>query len=457
MLKVQTAFVCQSCGASFARWQGQCTTCLSWNSLQEETEVRVPKALKGARSSGSRVPVPLSEVIVGTEVFLSTGLPELDRVLGGGFVKGGVTLLGGEPGIGKSTLALQVAQNLAVSGLKVLYVSGEESVGQLSLRAARVGAMPETLMVFSELDIVKIIQAMKQSAPDLVILDSIQVVYHPAVPSVSGSVNQVRQCAQELITYVKERDISAVFIGHITKDGQLAGPKVLEHVVDVILYLEGERDQQYRLLRCFKNRFSTTSELGIFEMGVQGMIGVLNPSGLFTDSSMLQSPGAVVSALSEGSRVLLVEIQALVVDSGYGMAKRTFLGVDVNRANLMIAALEKLLGFKLSSKDIILNVVGGIKVVEPALDLAMMMAIVSSLKDHPVGRKVGFFGEVGLTGEIRPVSNAEKRVLELEKMGFSMVMLPEKNRQACEGKSIEPLFVSDVRDAVVRFLRGFGE
>jgi DNA repair protein RadA/Sms len=410
---------------------------------------------KGAKKS--RVPVALRDVVVGQDITFSTGISELDRVLGGGIVRGSATLLGGEPGIGKSTLSLQVAQHLSSTGLTVLYVSGEESVGQLHLRANRLGSLPPHLMVYAELDVLKIVQTIRSLQPDVVILDSIQVVYHSGVPSVAGSVNQVRQCAQDLISYCKDRDIALVLIGHITKEGQLAGPKVLEHIVDVILYLEGERDQHYRLLRCFKNRFSATSEIGIFEMKGQGLIGVSNPSGLFMDEQTLKSSGAVVSVLSEGSRALLVEVQALVVDSGYGMAKRTFLGVDLNRANLMIAALEKLLGFRLSSKDIILNIVGGIKVTEPALDLAMMLSIVSSFKDHSVGCKAGFFGEVGLTGEIRPVANADKRVLELEKMGFDVVMLPEKNRSSCVGRSVRPVFVSHVRDAVQLFLGGMGE
>ncbi len=455
MLKLLTQYACQSCGAIFPRWQGQCATCEEWNTLEEEQVAKSPKSLPLMQAKKERVPIALKDVIVGDELAFPTGISELDHVLGGGLIKGSATLLGGEPGIGKSTLSLQVAQHLAVSGLRVLYVSGEESVGQLHMRAARVGQVHPNLMVYAELDILKIIQALRTTKPDVVILDSIQVVFHPGIASVSGTVNQVRQCAQELITYVKEQDMAVVLIGHITKDGQLAGPKVLEHIVDVILYLEGERDQHYRLLRCFKNRFSTTSEIGIFEMKPTGLEGIANPSGLFMDERTLNSPGALVSALSEGSRVLLVEIQALVVDSGYGMAKRTFLGVDVNRANLMIAALEKLLGFRLSTKDIILNVVGGIKIVEPALDLAMMLAIVSSLKDQSVGQKVGFFGEVGLTGEVRPVSNAEKRVLELEKMGFDYVMLPEKNHSACQGKQIKPIYVSHVREAVTYFLRGF--
>lgn len=413
-------------------------------------ECLVEKQKKNAATSTRQVaePVAMADLVIQPETFMSTGISEMDRVLGQGLVQGAAYLLGGEPGIGKSTLALQIAQRVAGFGRKVLYVSGEESVQQLALRGKRVGDTPPSLMVLSQVNVVQIIDAIESYEPDFFILDSIQVVFHPDVPSVSGSVQQVRVCAMALIQMIKEKQIAGLFIGHITKDGSLAGPKALEHLVDVILYFEGESAQQYRLLRCVKNRYANTYELGVFLMNERGLSEVNQPSAFFIDRDTINRPGTAVSGVLEGQRVLLIEIQALVVDSGYGMAKRTFLGVDAHRANLMIAAIEKILRIKLSQKDIILNIIGGLRIKEPAVDLAIVAAILSSLYEKELPHQIGVFGEVGLTGEIRAVPHANKRLIEFEKMGFLQCVVPERNRVGQKIKTIKPLYVSTLKDAL---------
>jgi len=374
--------------------------------------------------------IPINQIEVRPDLIIPTGIQEFDRVLGAGVVAGSVILLGGEPGIGKSTLALQLAAEVAASGRCVLYISGEESLNQIRLRSERLGAVAESLYVICETDMSAILSVIGQLKPDLVLLDSIQVVSHPDVPSVAGTVNQVRHCAAELIRALKLMGSAGIVIGHITKDGSLAGPKVLEHLVDVILYFEGESGFQYRLLRSFKNRYSGTQEIGVFRMDEGGLQEIANPSGLFIDESTLQNPGSMVAPVTEGSRVFMVEVQALVVETGYGMGRRTILGVDVNRAHLLVAAVEKIVGLKLSSKDIILNIVGGYKTNEPALDLAVVLAMFSSVQEIPISRRIGVLGEVGLTGEIRPVSQFERRILELEKLGFEGCIVPKRNSVA---------------------------
>lgn len=447
MAKPLLQFICQSCGSIFPRWQGQCSACGEWNSLTEEVGIT---PLKKAVQSKVKA-VPITNVTPLPEETLSSGYSEVDRLLGRGFVKGSVTLLGGEPGIGKSTLSLQVAQKIAERH-KVLYVSSEESVHQLVLRSQRTGLNNENLLVLNETNMLGIIECIRQEKPDFIILDSIQVVAHPEMPSTAGSVNQVRHCAQELINEVKRSNAVGVLIGHITKEGGIAGPKVLEHLVDLILYFEGERNQKYRLLRCFKNRYFNTQEIGIFEMGEGGLKEVLQPNEIFIDAASLSHPGAMVSAVVEGSRAFLVEIQSLAVSSGYGMAKRTFLGVDANRSNLLITAMEKRLDMALMSKDIIINIVGGLKISEPALDLAIVLAIISSVRDIPIGKKIAVFGEVGLTGEVRPVPNAEKRVQELAKMGFEGCILPTKNRLNYTLDGFKLIYVSHITEAIAAFL-----
>jgi DNA repair protein RadA/Sms len=442
-------FVCQSCGAQHSRWQGKCMQCGEWNTLVEEAVTRSKR--KSPQKSESE-PVPIDQVALLYPDCLPSGMPDLDYVLGKGFVEGSVVLLGGEPGIGKSTLALQVAAHQAQNH-PVLYVSGEESASQIYFRAGRVGALCPQLQVLTETNILKIVKAIRLMQPRFVILDSIQVVFHPDIPSVSGSVTQVRQCALELITVLKELHAVGLLIGHITKDGALAGPKVLEHLVDVILYFEGERNTQYRTIRSFKNRFSSTYELGLFEMKPEGLVAVDSLSGVFVEDMALHHSGAMISSAIEGTRTLLVEVQALVVHSGYGMAKRTFLGVDAHRANLMIAAIEKILGIRLSDQDIILNIVGGLKISDPALDLGIVLAILSSLQEKPMRQAIGVCGELSLTGDIRPVPHIEKRVLEFDRMGFLGCIIPVKNKGSFpESVSIKPYYVATLKEALEVFL-----
>ncbi len=448
--KRKVQFICQNCQAPYSRWQGKCDSCETWNSIQEEvilskSDIRATQLVKTA--------IPISAVKVYPEETISSYFREVDRVLGTGFVKGSVCLLGGEPGIGKSTLSLQLAQKIAATGHKVLYISGEESASQLFLRAKRLGPNPPSLLILVETDMADILTVIRTEKPDFVILDSIQVMAHPDLTSPTGSISQVRYCTSELIKWIKELGSCALVIGHITKDGSLAGPKVLEHLVDVILFFEGEPNQQYRILRCFKNRYASTAEIGIFQMVASGLAEILKPSELFIDEVTFQNPGSSIVPILEGNRALLVELQALVVDSGYGMAKRSFLGVDSNRASLMIATMEKLLRVKLGGKDIFLNIVGGFKLSEPGLDLGIILSIASSLFEKSMTAKIGVIGEVGLTGEIRAVGNIEKRITELQNMGFSACLLPEKNRKNFPAKAtIQPYYVNHIRDAVTRFL-----
>jgi DNA repair protein RadA/Sms len=445
MAKVFVHYECQSCAAISPTWQGQCGSCKEWNTLLEQSFKEKGQA-KSAKQVAKTQPIQLKEVKQGKEDAYKTGINELDNLLGIGFVKGSVTLLGGEPGIGKSTLSLQLAQKMAGAGRKVLIVSGEESESQIQYRSRRLGENPESLMVYAQTDMEAILLALHNHKPDLVILDSIQVVHHSDVAGVDGSISQVRYCAQKLIQWVKQHESIGIIIGHITKDGHIAGPKVLEHMVDVILYLEGERNQHYRLLRSYKNRYSTTNNVAIFEMKKEGLIEVLQPSELFIDDATLSSPGSVVAPILEGNRVILVEVQALVVKSNFGMSKRNVVGVDAHRATLMIATLEKILGIQLATHDIFLNIIGGLKVKEPGLDLAMVYAIMSSILDKPLGRKVGLIGEVGLTGECRAVPQMKKRLLELEKMGFEACVLPEKSLKGLEDNfNIELIPLSHIR------------
>ncbi|RAP32822.1 DNA repair protein RadA [Candidatus Marinamargulisbacteria bacterium SCGC AG-439-L15] len=446
MSKVETCYSCENCGALYPRWQGQCSTCKDWNTLKED---RIEKQSKAMRGFEKKQAVSLVDIQVTADEILATDSLELDRVLGAGFVRGGAYLMGGEPGIGKSTLSLQVGQKMAKKGRSVLYVSAEESEKQVFLRSQRIGKNTSHLFVLSETRLPVILQVIRDQKPDLVILDSIQAVLDPQLNSSYGTSSQVRHCASEFIALVKDLGCVGILIGHITKDGALAGPKLLEHLVDVILYFEGDRHLQYRLLRCFKNRFSAAHEVGFFSMEESGLQELDATANLFVDDTTLATPGSVVSAVLEGSRVLLIEIQALVVGSGYGMAKRTVLGVDSHRATLMIATMEKLLGLKLYTKDIFLNIIGGLKVKEPAIDLSIIVAILSSYSEKPLQKRTGILGEVGLTGDIRAVPHVEKRLKELSNLGFEFCLLPAKNKaQFPSNLSIKPLFIENVQDVL---------
>jgi len=446
--KESTLFVCQECGATHPRWQGRCLSCGEWNSIIAETIVKSPRrAIKDAKKA---IPIPITEVPDNDALIFPSGIGEMDHVLGKGFVEGAIILLGGEPGIGKSTLALQLANTFAANET-VLYISGEESAKQIQLRASRLGAMFSTLSLLIETNLQNICQIIEETKPKLVILDSIQVVYHPAIPSIPGSVNQVRHCASELSNTIKEVQAVGILIGHITKDGALAGPKVLEHLVDVILVLDGERGDDFRTLRSYKNRFASTNEVGLFDIGDTGFQAVENPYFVAKESAERHS-GSIVSCINEGSRAFLLEIQALVVHTGFGMGKRTFLGVDPNRANLLIAAIEKILGIKLSDKDIILNIVGGAKSSDPGLDLALVFAMISSLYERPLPN-IGICGEISLTGEIRPVKHIDKRISELSRMGFDKCIIPDANRVKITKKvGITPVYVSTLRESLDIFL-----
>lgn len=443
-------FVCEACGSHFLRWSGQCADCGQWNTLIETASVRRGTSSRSV-SSGPIRAIPISSVEIKKDTIIPSGIQEFDRVLGQGIVSGSVILLGGEPGIGKSTVCLQIAAKVA-ENYRVLYVTGEESLNQVRLRSDRLGAVSDQLFVTADTDMVEIIDTIESIRPELVILDSIQVVVHPDVSSVSGTVNQVRYCASELIKTLKRINAAGILVGHITKDGALAGPKVLEHLVDVILYFEGESGYQYRLLRSFKNRYSSTREIGVFAMAEEGLIEIPNPSGLFLDETTLKNPGSMVVPVAEGSRVFLVEVQALVVETGYGMGRRTILGVDTNRAHLLIAAVEKIVGLKLSSKDIILNIVGGYKTSEPAVDLGVVLAMFSSAQDLPISGKMGVLGEVGLTGEIRPVPQFERRIMELEKLGFDGCIVPQRNMGSLVKSKVKLVPVESLQDALRRLV-----
>lgn len=423
-----SVYECQSCGTTFPKWKGQCESCKEWNSLIEIKQVKENKQKNNytiTNTSQALMDVPQEDVF-----YYKTGIPELDRVLGEGLVKGSIVLLGGEPGVGKSTLSLQVCQYCAKQSMNVLYISAEESESQIKARALRLeqGKIPQSLWVYSQTNMMAIINECERLNPDIVLLDSIQVVQHPEISSLEGTVSQVRHCATTLIHWVKAHNKCAIVIGHITKDGQIAGPKVLEHLVDAILYLEGDRHYHHRLLRCHKNRFGTTDHIGLFEMKETGLISVKNPAQAFIEANHESAPGSVIVPYMHGNRVILLEIQALVIESGYGMAKRNFVGINPNRANLLIAAIDKLCFLKLSAHDIFLTVIGGFSITDPSADLAIAVAILSSLKQRPIKSRIGICGEISLTGEIRPVSHIEKRLIALEKCGFKGGLIPQKNK-----------------------------
>lgn len=424
-MRVKSKFCCQECGHQSTRWLGRCPGCGAWNSLVEE--LANPPAPTGAAALGGDVPRPVTEVPVLTEERCPTGIGEMDRVLGGGVVPGSLVLVGGDPGIGKSTLLLQVAHLLSRE-LRVLYVSGEESARQVRIRADRLGALSPGLLLVSETDIDHVERHLRELAPPVAIIDSIQTMFKSEVGSAPGSVAQVRECAAQLMRLAKTTGISIFLVGHVTKEGMLAGPRVLEHMVDTVLYLEGDRHQFFRILRGVKNRFGSTNEIGIFEMRGSGLVEVANPSALFLiHRPQGDVPGSAVVAGLEGTRPLLVEIQALVSPTGYGVPRRMTAGVDHNRVALIAAVLEKRVGLNLGSYDIYVNAVGGVKLDEPAVDLAVACALASSFRDVPVDSGLVCAGEIGLTGELRPVTGVEKRVKEAFKLGFSSFLLSGQN------------------------------
>lgn len=442
-MRKKTTYACQACGHQSARWLGRCPGCGQWNTMVEERTEAPVKTVRGLSGSG---PVPVTDIVTTSEERYPTGLSELDRVLGGGVVPGSLVLVGGDPGIGKSTLLLQVAAALAARIGKVLYVSGEESAQQIKMRAERIGALHSHLLLMSETDMSGIEKVIQESKPSAVILDSIQTVYYPEVSSAPGSVAQVRECTAILMRLAKGTGIPVFVVGHVTKEGTLAGPRVLEHMVDTVLYFEGERHQAYRILRTVKNRFGSTNELGIFEMRGQGLVEILNPSELFMNQRSEAVPGSAIIPSLEGSRPLLVEIQALVCPTAFGTPRRMTSGLDYNRVALIMAVLERRVGLRLSNYDAYVSAVGGVKLDEPAADLAVALAIASSFKERPLQNHLVLVGEVGLTGEIRPVSGMDKRLHEAAKLGFKLCIGPARERQSLD--IIEYSGVQSIQEAV---------
>ncbi len=424
-MRVKIYYSCQECGHQSTRWFGRCPGCGAWNSLVEE--ISQPAGTAAPAGPGGQLPLPVTEVPALAEDRFPTELAELDRVLGGGIVPGSLTLVGGDPGIGKSTLMLQAAYQLS-RRMQVLYVSGEESARQVRLRADRLGTLSPGLLLFCETDLDEVESQLRRLAPPVAIIDSIQTMYKAGIPSAPGSVGQVRECAAQLMRLAKTTGISIFLVGHVTKEGMLAGPRVLEHMVDTVLYMEGDRRQFFRVLRGMKNRFGSTHEIGVFEMSGAGLVEVANPSALFLiQRSRPDVPGSAVVAALEGSRPLLVEIQALVSPTGYGVPRRMTAGVDYNRVALIAAVLEKRMGLNLGSQDLYVNAVGGVKLDEPALDLAIACALVSSFRDVPVDPALVCAGEIGLTGELRPVTGVQKRIKEAFKMGFSRFLTASRS------------------------------
>ena len=446
--KTVSVYYCQNCGYESAKWMGQCPGCREWNSFVEET---VDKKIAGKGKSENREiakPQSLAQIKYSREERISTEFPELDRVLGGGIVKGSLMLVGGDPGIGKSTLMLQVCQKLA-NKMEVLYISGEESLQQIKMRADRIGTFSEQLTLLCETNLEMISQVIEREQPKVVIIDSIQTMYSEDVASAPGSVSQVREATGVLMRIAKEKGIAIFIIGHVTKEGAVAGPRVLEHMVDTVLYFEGDRHAVYRILRGIKNRFGSTNEIGVFEMCQDGLREVANPSEVMLSGKPQGASGSVVACCMEGTRPMLLEIQALVSKSNFGMPRRTANGVDLNRVNLLMAVLEKRVGLSMSASDAYINITGGIRINEPAIDLGIILAIASSYRDVPVGEKTICFGEVGLSGEVRAVNMPQQRVAEAKKLGFDTCILPAVCLDAVkEIQGIRLLGVSNVKEAI---------
>ncbi len=451
MAKRKTKFVCQECGYESTKWMGKCPGCQSWNSMAEEFEEQQSKK-RGFVTSGvssSKKPQPITTIERDQEQRLSTDMIELNRVLGGGIVPGSLVLVGGDPGIGKSTLLLQVSAKLAQNNHKVLYISGEESVKQTKIRADRLNVTSDNLYVLAETDLEFIEKAIEEVNPALVIIDSIQTVYMADVTSAPGSVSQVRESTAALMRIAKTKGIAIFIVGHVTKQGAIAGPRLLEHMVDSVLYFEGERHHTFRILRAVKNRFGSTNEIGIFEMKEIGLEEVLNPSEIFLEERSEATSGSIVVASMEGTRTVLVEIQALISPTTFGNPRRMATGIDHNRVSLLMAVLEKRVGMLLQNQDAYLNVAGGVRLDEPAIDLGVAICIASSFRDQPTNQTDVVIGEIGLTGEVRRVSRIEQRVLEAAKLGFKRVIVPEQNLGGWTiPEGIQVLGVSTVREAL---------
>ena len=448
MSKVKTTFICNNCGTNFPKWQGQCTSCKSWNSISEEVILKTKSntwETESVKSVKSTTPQKISNIVYKEENRLATSDTEFNRVLGGGIVPGSLTLLGGEPGIGKSTLLLQIAIRLPYS---TLYVSGEESQSQIKMRANRMNHESDECYVLTEISLESIFKQIKKIQPQILIIDSIQTLKTELVDSAPGSVSQIKTCTSELINFAKKTSTPVIIIGHITKDGNIAGPKILEHMVDTVLQFEGDRNHVYRILRVNKNRFGSTNEIGVYEMNVKGLKEINNPSEILISKKNQELSGNAISATIEGMRPFMIEVQALVSTAVYGTPQRSSTGYNSKRLNMLLAVLEKRVGFRLASKDVFLNITGGISVDDTALDLAVVAAIISSNEDLVLNEKYCFAAEVGLSGEIRPVQRLEQRITEAEKLGFSKIFISKFSKLNISTKSIKIISLSKIEDLI---------
>ncbi|WP_298140886.1 DNA repair protein RadA [Flavobacterium sp.] len=447
MAKLKTSFFCQNCGTQYAKWQGQCNACKEWNTIVEEVIQKEEKTSWKPTSEVKKAPKPLkvTEIDSSEEVRMNTLDGELNRVLGGGIVPGSLILLGGEPGIGKSTLLLQISLKLPY---KTLYVSGEESQKQIKMRAERITPNGDNCYILTETKTQNIFRQIQEIEPEIVIIDSIQTLHTDYIESTAGSISQIRECTAELIKFAKETNVPVILIGHITKDGTIAGPKILEHMVDTVLQFEGDRNHVYRILRSLKNRFGSTAELGIYEMQGSGLREVSNPSEILLSHREEELSGTAIASTLEGMRPLMIEIQALVSTAVYGTPQRSTTGYNAKRLNMLLAVLEKRAGFRLGTKDVFLNVTGGISVDDPAIDLAVVASILSSNEDIAVGKDVCFAGEVGLSGEIRPVNRVEQRIQEAEKLGFATIFVSKYNKLSTKFPGIKVILVSKIEEVV---------
>jgi DNA repair protein RadA/Sms len=450
MVKVKTQFVCQTCGYQAPKWLGRCPGCQEWNTFVEERVIE-EKALArdGMRFEAEAVPTPITEIAPEERGRLQVGIGEFDRVLGGGIVFGSLVLVGGDPGIGKSTLLLQAVQHIASKGKKVLYISGEESIQQTKMRADRLGISSPNLFVVSETSLEKILQDIQDLRPAAAVVDSIQTIYSSDLPSSPGSISQVREASSRLLYLAKHLSIPVFLVGHVTKEGFIAGPKVLEHMVDTVLYIEGEHSHSFRILRAVKNRFGSTNEIGVFEMKDTGLVEVVSPSEFFLSERLQPASGSVVVPSMEGSRTILVELQALVVPSHFGTPRRTAQGIDPNRVPLLVAVMERRLGIHLFDQDIFLNIAGGMRVEEPAVDLGVVASIASSARNRLIDPGTAVFGEVGLGGEVRGINRADIRARESKKLGFKRCLLPRQNQEKMKGeKEIDLVGVRTIQEAM---------
>ncbi|MBF0102004.1 MAG: DNA repair protein RadA [Desulfobacterales bacterium] len=444
----KTVYICNYCGYQVARWMGKCPECGHWDSMVE-SQKKSSKSQSIHNDEFSNKPVPIDSIDIQEEARLLTGVLEFDRVLGGGIVNGTLILIGGDPGIGKSTLMLQVLHRLSILGNKTLYVTGEESVRQIKIRSNRLNSISSNLLVLSEIDLDHIISLVQETKPSVLVIDSIQTMFNSEIPSAPGTVTQVRESTMRLMIMAKKIGVSVFIIGHVTKDGSIAGPRIMEHMVDTVLYFEGDRNHVFRILRAVKNRFGSTNEIGVFEMKEKGLMEITNPSAMFLSERPENTAGSTVTACMEGTRPILVELQGLASPTSLGTPRRTILGLDHNRVALLLAVMEKKLGIHLVGHDIFMNVAGGVKIIEPGVDMCIIAAIASSFLDKSVISNTVIMGEVGLTGEVRAISHIESRVNEIKKMGFTQCIMPKTNmKQIGNPSDIEIIGISDVSECM---------